>query len=97
VANGAFQKVESPAIRAPRAHYRFRLEQARPMPVKTGAKRLIAMPQVEEAIARLAQIRSRLAPIIERLLDIEARLAAAKAADIERPAKVSLREFTGIC
>ena len=52
------------------------------------------MSQVEEAIARLMQIRSRLAPITERLLDIEARLAAAKATDIERPAKISLREFT---
>ena len=52
------------------------------------------MSPVEEAIASLTQIRSRLAPITERLLDIEARLAAAKAADIERPAKVSLREFT---
>jgi hypothetical protein len=41
------------------------------------------MSQVEEAIARLMQIRSRLAPITERLLDIEARLAAAKAADID--------------
>jgi hypothetical protein len=52
------------------------------------------MSPVEEAIASLTQIRSRLAPITELLLDIEARLAAAKAADIERPAKVSLREFT---
>jgi hypothetical protein len=47
-----------------------------------------------EAITRITQIRSRLAPITERLLDIEARLAAAKVADIERPARVSLREFT---
>jgi hypothetical protein len=43
------------------------------------------MSPVEEAIASLTQIRSRLAPITERLLDIEARLAAAKAADIEWP------------
>ena len=52
------------------------------------------MSHVEEAIARLTQVRGRLAPITERLLDIEARLAAAKATDIERPAKISLREFT---
>jgi hypothetical protein len=52
------------------------------------------MSHVEEAIARLTQVRGRLAPITERLLDIEARLAAAKASDIERPAKISLREFT---
>lgn len=52
------------------------------------------MSHVEEAIARLTQVRSRLAPITERLLDIEARLAAAKATDNERPAKISLREFT---
>jgi hypothetical protein len=52
------------------------------------------MSQVEEAIARLTQVRGRLVPITERLLDIEARLAAAKATDIERPAKISLREFT---
>jgi hypothetical protein len=50
------------------------------------------MSPVEEAIASLTQIRSRLAPITERLLDIEARLAAAKAANIERPAAVSLRD-----
>jgi hypothetical protein len=52
------------------------------------------MSQAEEVVARLSQVRSRLAPITERLLDIEARLAAAKAIDIERPAKISLREFT---
>jgi len=52
------------------------------------------MTKAEEAIARITQIRSRLAPIRERLLSIEARLAVAKAADIEWPAKVSLREFT---
>jgi hypothetical protein len=73
---------------------RFRLEQARLMPVRTGAKRSEAMSQVEEAIARMTQIRSRLAPITERLLAIDARLAVVKAADIERPAKISLREFT---
>jgi hypothetical protein len=50
------------------------------------------MSQVEEAIARLTQACDELAPITERLLDIEVRLVAAKAA--ERPAKVSLREFT---
>jgi hypothetical protein len=64
------------------------------MAVRTGAKRPIAMSQVEEAAARLTQARNELAPITERLLDIEVRLVAAKAADIERPAKVSLREFT---
>jgi hypothetical protein len=52
------------------------------------------MTQAEEAIARISQVRCRLAPITERLLVIEARLAVAKAADSERPAKVSLREFT---
>ena len=52
------------------------------------------MFQVEEAIARMTLIRSRLAPIAERLLAVEARLAVVKAADIERPAKISLREFT---
>jgi hypothetical protein len=51
------------------------------------------MSQLEEVVARLTQARGRLAPIIDRILDIETRLAAA--ADIERPAaKVSLREFT---
>jgi hypothetical protein len=52
------------------------------------------MSHAEEAIARLTEIRCRLMPIAGRLLDIEARLAAAKAAEIERPTKVSLREFT---
>jgi hypothetical protein len=52
------------------------------------------MSQVEEMAARLTQARNELAPITERLLDIEVRLVAAKAADIERAAKVSLREFT---
>jgi hypothetical protein len=64
------------------------------MPVRTGTKRLIAMSQLEEAVARLTQARSKLAPITERLLDIETRLAVAKAADAKRSAKVSLREFT---
>jgi hypothetical protein len=64
------------------------------MPVRTGAKRLIAMSQLEEAVARLTQARSKLAPITERILDIETRLAVAAAADIECPAKVSLRELT---
>jgi hypothetical protein len=50
------------------------------------------MSQFEEAVARLTQARSKLAPIRERLLIIEARLAVAKAADIEWPAKFSLRE-----
>jgi hypothetical protein len=67
------------------------------MPVKTAAKRLIAMSQIEEAVARLTQARGKLAPIIDRILDIETRLAVAAVADIERPAaKVSLREFTSI-
>jgi hypothetical protein len=52
------------------------------------------MSHVEEVVARLTQVRSRLAPITERLLNIEARLAAAKATDNEQPAKISLREFT---
>ena len=53
------------------------------------------MSQLEEAVARLTQARSKLAPIIDRILDIEARLTAAAAADTERPlAKISLREFT---
>jgi hypothetical protein len=33
-------------------------------------------------------------PITERLLDIETRLTAAKPTDIERPVKISLREFS---
>jgi hypothetical protein len=52
------------------------------------------MSQLEEAVARLTQARSKLALITERLLDIETRLAVVKAADVERPAKVSLRAFT---
>jgi hypothetical protein len=52
------------------------------------------MSHFEDAIARLLQIRRRLAPITERLLDIETRLTAAKPADIERPVKISLREFS---
>jgi hypothetical protein len=48
------------------------------------------MSQLEEAVARLTQARSKLAPITERL---ETRLAVVKAA-VEPPAKVSLREFT---
>jgi hypothetical protein len=52
------------------------------------------MSHVEDAIARLLQIRGRLAPITERLLDIETRLTAAKPTDVERPAKISLREFS---
>jgi hypothetical protein len=64
------------------------------MPVRTGVMRLIAMSQLEETVARLTQARSKLAPITERILDIETRLAVAKAAEIEGPAKVSLREFT---
>ena len=50
------------------------------------------MSQLEEAVARLTQARSKLAPITKRILDIETRLAVLKTA--ERPAKVSLREFT---
>jgi hypothetical protein len=93
---GAFQKIGGTLrqSRALGAQYHFQLEQARPMPVRTEAKRLIAMSQVEEAIARLTHAHSRLAPITERLLDIEARLAVAKATNIERPARTSLREFT---
>ena len=52
------------------------------------------MSQVEEAVARLRQARNEMAPITERLLDIEVRLVAAKAAEIERPTKISLRKFT---
>jgi hypothetical protein len=52
------------------------------------------MSQVEDAIARLAQVCGRLGPIRERLLDIEARLAAAKVTDTKQPALISLREFT---
>ena len=52
------------------------------------------MSPPEEAVARLTQARGKLAPITDRILDIETRLAVAAAADIERPAKVSLREFT---
>jgi hypothetical protein len=50
------------------------------------------MSQLEEAVARLTQARSKLAPITKRIFDIETRLAVLKTA--ERPAKVSLREFT---
>jgi hypothetical protein len=49
------------------------------------------MSQLEEAVARLTQARSKLAPITDRILDIETRLTVAAAADMERPAKVSLR------
>jgi len=52
------------------------------------------MSHVEEAIAHLTHVRGRLASITERLLDIEARLAAAKINDAERPTIISLREFT---
>jgi hypothetical protein len=55
---------------------------------------IIAMSHVDEAVARLVQVRDRLVAITERLLDIESRLIAAKAFDIERPAKISLREFS---
>ena len=54
------------------------------MPVRTRA--LITMSQPEEAVARLTQARGKLAPIIDRILDIETRLAVAAAADIGRPA-----------
>ena len=50
------------------------------------------MPKADEAVAHLMQIRDRLMPIAERLLDIEARIATAKVADLL--AVVSLREFT---
>jgi hypothetical protein len=52
------------------------------------------MSQVEEAAARLRQARNEIALITERLLDIEVRLVAAKAAEIEQPTKISLRKFT---
>jgi hypothetical protein len=52
------------------------------------------MSDVKEVISRLMQVHGLLAPITERLLDIEARLAAAKACDIERPAKLSLRKYS---
>ena len=52
------------------------------------------MSQVEEAAARLTQARNEIALITERLLDIEVRLVAAKAAEIEQPTKISLRKFT---
>jgi hypothetical protein len=52
------------------------------------------MSHVEEVIVRLMEVRGRLAPITERLLDIETRLTAAKPTDVERPAKISLREFS---
>jgi hypothetical protein len=48
------------------------------------------MSHLEEV--RLMEVRGWPAPIKERLLDIEARLAAAKATDTGRPAKISLRE-----
>ena len=51
------------------------------------------MSQVDELIAHLMQIRDRLAPLSERLLDIEARMVAARVVD-QRPASISLREFT---
>jgi hypothetical protein len=92
-ANDAFQSGEG-VVGHSGFHRCSPLERARLMPIRTGAKRLIAMTQAKEAIARITQIRSRLAPISERLLVIEAGLAVAKAADNERPAKVSLREFT---
>jgi hypothetical protein len=52
------------------------------------------MSHFDDAIARLIEIRRRLAPITERLLDIETALTAAKPTDIERAAKISLREFS---
>jgi hypothetical protein len=53
------------------------------------------MSHVEEVIVRLMEVRGRLAPITERLLDIETRLTAAKPTDIELDAKkISLREFS---
>lgn len=51
------------------------------------------MPKADEAVAHLMQIRNRLMPIAERLLDIEARMATAKVA-CQSPVIVSLREFT---
>ena len=54
------------------------------------------MSQLEEAVARLTQARSKLAPIADRISDIETMLAVAAAVDTERPSakKISLREFT---
>jgi hypothetical protein len=92
VANSVFQSPPGRLERIPAS----RSEQARPMPVRTGARRLIAMSQLEEAVARLTQARSKLAPIADRILDIETMLAVTAAVDTERPSakKISLREFT---
>jgi hypothetical protein len=43
------------------------------------------MSQLEEAVARLTQARSKLAPIADRISDIETMLAVAAAVDTERP------------
>jgi hypothetical protein len=102
VANGVFQKRRVPKSKerisgnpgAWSALPLFDWNGRAQCPLETGAKRLIAMTQLEEAVARLTLARSMLAPITERILDIETRLAVAKAADIERLAKVLLREFT---
>jgi hypothetical protein len=51
------------------------------------------MSKADEAITQLMQIRDQLAPIAERLVDIEARMVTAKAVD-HLPVKRSLREFT---
>jgi hypothetical protein len=56
--------------------------------------RFTAMCAIEEASGTLAQIRDRLTQVAERLTDIETGLAAAKAVNIERSAKLTLREFT---
>jgi hypothetical protein len=62
---------------------------------KNGTQeRLMAMSRVEEANARLTQVRNLLAPITERPSDIETRLAATRVTDFERPTRFSLREFT---
>jgi uncharacterized coiled-coil protein SlyX len=51
------------------------------------------MFEAEETIGRLMKIRAQLTPLTERLLDIEARMEAAKEAD-HRPVGMSLRDFT---
>jgi hypothetical protein len=95
VANDAFQNQQgSQQFGRLKRIPAFRSERERPMPVRAAARRLIAMSQVEEAAARLTQARNEIALITERLLDIEARLVATKAAVIERPTKISLRKFT---
>ena len=49
----------------------------------------------EEANIRLRQIRGRLSPLTERLMDIEARMAAVRNVG-QPPGQISLREFTSM-